>query len=88
MDKDQNKLYFLIDELLWKEWDPIGINDVEDARDEYQSYVPAILKLKIDGAKEADIADYLFEIVTDNMGLFGNRETCSEIAFKICQLEF
>jgi len=32
-------IYRKIDEILWFDWDPIGISDVDDARDEYESYV-------------------------------------------------
>ena len=35
-------LYKRIDEILWEDWDPIGVNDVEEARDEYQSYLPGL----------------------------------------------
>ena len=35
MTDKQKKLYKAIDEILWKDWDPIGVNDIEDVRDEY-----------------------------------------------------
>ena len=37
-------LYRKIDDILWLDWDPIGVNDMAP-RDEYQSYVPGILRL-------------------------------------------
>jgi hypothetical protein len=41
MNTEQNKLHKIIDEILWNDWDPIGVNEYgEDARDEYQSYLP------------------------------------------------
>ena len=34
MTSEQKQLYKKIDEILWKEWDPIGVNDIDDVRDE------------------------------------------------------
>jgi hypothetical protein len=39
----QRALYEGIDEILWREWDPIGISELEDApRDEYYGYLPQV----------------------------------------------
>lgn len=62
-------LYKKIDEILWKDWDPIGLNDIEDVRDEYQGYTPHIFSLTIHGADKAKIANHLYEIETVNMGI-------------------
>ncbi len=53
-----------IDEILWFDWDPIGVNDYPEARDEYRSYVPEIYDLKILGADRALIAERLLKIET------------------------
>ena len=74
-----------IDDILWFDWDPIGINDVAP-RDEYQSYVWGIYKLKITGASKEDIAEHLFELETKQMGLFGSIEKCLIVAEKIIGL--
>jgi hypothetical protein len=39
-------IYKKIDEILWQDWDPIGINDMSDARDEYDGYVSQLFNLK------------------------------------------
>ena len=77
------KIYELIDEILWKDWDPIGVNDIEDVRDEYQSYTPHIFSLTIHGADKIKIAEHLCKIETVNMGLTGDKNHCEEIAQKI-----
>jgi hypothetical protein len=41
--------YKKIDNILWTDWDPIGIHD-ETPRDEYRGYIPEILRLKKSGA--------------------------------------
>ena len=52
------KLYQEIDEILWNDWDPIGVNDIAP-RDEYQSYTPIIFSLKRKGVNEEEIAKEL-----------------------------
>jgi len=83
MTPEQKILYQQIDEILWYEWDPIGVNVYEEARDEYCSYLPQIFSLKIHGADEETIATALFKIETQTMCLLGNLEHCREIAAKI-----
>lgn len=68
-------LYQAIDEILWNDWDPIGIND-SAPRDEYQGYTPEIFRLKISGADKDSIANRLNEIETKTMGLIGNIDHC------------
>ena len=41
------ELYKRCDEVLHYVWDPIGISDVPEARDEYESYLPTVWRLVI-----------------------------------------
>ncbi|MBV6483865.1 MAG: hypothetical protein KFKLKKLM_00324 [Flavobacteriales bacterium] len=86
MTSEQLKLYKSIDEILWFDWDPIGINNI-GIRDEYQGYLPHIYKLKIEGASKTEIAKYLDEVVTERMGLESNIKFSEEIAEKILALK-
>lgn len=79
------KLYQKIDEILWSDWDPIGINDVAP-RDEYQSYTPIIFKLKRSGANEEEIANKLHQIETETIGVGGSFLNCEKVARKIIEL--
>ena len=84
MKREQIKsLYSIIDQILWSDWDPIGINDDPEARDEYQNYLPQVYGLKIKNADQETIANYLFKIETENMGLIGDFEKCRRVAYKI-----
>ena len=75
-------LYKQIDDILWFDWDPLGINDIAP-RDEYQSYVPEIFGLVKSNADRQEIAGRLFKLETENMGMGGTLENCLEIADKI-----
>ncbi len=79
------KLYQEIDEILWNDWDPIGVNDIAP-RDEYQSYTPIIFSLKRKGVNEEEIAKELYEIEKETIGLAGNLENCRIVARKIIEL--
>ena len=54
---------------LWQDWDPIGINDVSPADDEYDSYVGDVCSLLLSGANAAELRQHLAHIEADNMGL-------------------
>lgn len=74
-----------IDEILWLDWDPVGINDNPQARDEYKSYVLDIYDFKITCVDRNAIAERLFKIETERISLNGNRERCRVIADKIIE---
>ncbi len=75
-------LYKKIDDILWFDWDPIGVNDLAP-RDEYQGYVPEIFNLKKSGSDRYEIAKKLLQLETENMGMAGTMENCLIIADKI-----
>jgi len=85
-NEEPTNLYETIDLILWKEWDPIGINDIAP-RDEYQSYTPTIFKLKTNGADKETIAKTLHEIETVTIGVVGDIEHCRQVADKIINLK-
>ena len=86
MKQEYKELYNKIDEILWKDWDPIGINDEEQIRNEYYGYIPQVFSLKIKGSDKNKIANYLFEMETVNMGTNGNKQNCEFVAEKIINL--
>ena len=77
-------LYKRIDEILWKDWDPIGVNDSEQARDEYRGYLPHIFRLAVDGADPDQIARELMTAI-DGMGLSINEDQNLTIATRIIE---
>lgn len=70
-DRDQSdKNRALVRDVLLRDWDPIGISGIPEARDEYDDYADAVLGMLInENATAEDIAGYLFKIATENMAL-------------------
>ena len=79
----RRELYKLIDEVTWTDWDPIGVNNIKEARDEYYSYLPTLLSIILKGANKETLAGYLYKIEMEHMGLSGNYETCLKVADKL-----
>lgn len=75
------RIYRLIDDILWKDWCPIGLNDILP-RDEYQSYAAEIFQLLKSGVDHVVLANHLFEIETVTMGLSDKNMDQSTIAAK------
>jgi hypothetical protein len=58
-----------VEEVLFREWDPIGVNGNQQCRDEYDSYAPTICRLLQDGVDEYKLAAHLNELERVSMGL-------------------
>lgn len=84
---DQLQLYKGIDDILWKDWDPIGVSGPDGPRDEYHAYVPQVFKLALEDAAPPKIAEYLHKIVTERMGLPSCVSNHLPIAEKIRKLK-
>jgi hypothetical protein len=65
----EKELYLRVDEVLHYVWDPIGVSGNPMARDEYQSYVPQVVRLLNENANAEQITSYLNQVVTERMGL-------------------
>ena len=82
---EEIRIYKGIDEILWNDWDPIGINKVLP-RNEYYGYIPPIFQLAMSGADKETIAQKLDYFVVERMGLNSRIEHCRKIAEKIIKL--
>lgn len=59
-----------ISEVLYYEWDPIGVRSFEpSARDEYDSYVPVLAQDVMKGASASQIEKSLYRIETEEIEL-------------------
>lgn len=74
---DWEDLLKTIHAVLIHEWDPIGCGVPDD---EYDSYIPGICRLLMDGADEIKIGSHLEKLKTVSMGLQGNKDRNRRIA--------
>jgi len=77
-------LFNKIEHILYSDWNPTG--DPGVAKNEYESYVPVIMKLKKEGASAETIARTLHLIESEKMGMKGSLEHCRKVAHKIMDL--
>jgi hypothetical protein len=63
-----------IRQILLHDWDPIGVADVPEAQDEYDSYISKIYGVLIRHEPRHKVVEHLWAIETEYMGLFGNRQ--------------
>lgn len=85
--EDRSRIYGeAIRRALLKEWDPIGVGEISEAQDEYDSYVGAIYKMLIARKKKNEIFDYLWWLETEHMGLTGNRHATDHFAERLAKL--
>ena len=69
----QLELYRAIDEILWRDWDPIGIAAMDGTpRDEYQGYLPQAFMFALRG-DEAGLVAFLHSAASGNMGIFSSK---------------
>ena len=74
---------------LMQHWDPIGVSEIPEAQDEYDSYVGPVYRLLASGASDADLIDYLYRTETDTMGLtrLGSRCHLKKIVVKLREID-
>ena len=72
--------------ILLKDWDPIGVADIPEARDEYDSYVGQLYLMLIRHEPRHTLVDHLWRVETEHMGLAGNRRHTEAIADSLLRL--
>jgi len=77
-------------ELFWREWDPIGVNDAAP-KDEYDRYADkAYVMLMHEGRNVDEIAEYLYYISSEYMGMGESprlKELAAEVEIKLVALK-
>ena len=77
----QQELANAIDEILWEDWDPIGMKKMNGPRDEYSGYVAELFSLVLANASQEEIAKRLEALAEDLCG--APLEVCMTVAGKI-----
>jgi len=79
--------YEALDRLLFRQWDPIGVSDMDGwADNEYRAYLPGFWELVRSGAPETQIVEYLAEIERDRIEFETSDEHRLDIARKAAAL--
>ena len=76
----ERELYQRVDEVLHYMWDPIGVSESPEARDEYYSYLPVVFGMLVNGSSGEAISEYLNRVVTENIGLSAQTERSERAA--------
>lgn len=71
--------------ILIADWDPIGIADEPNARDEYDAYAGQIVRLLATGARESDLQAFLVKVSIEELGLAANPERAATAARHIIE---
>jgi hypothetical protein len=66
---EPDRLLLAVQHLLFSEWDPIGVNDNELCRDEYDSYAPTICQWLRERVDEYKLANHLSQLQRVTMGM-------------------
>jgi hypothetical protein len=72
--------------ILLRDWDPIGVRDVPEAQDEYDSYVGQIYAMLFRRVPAQELVDFLWWVETEHMGLCGNRQHTASVAERLMAL--
>jgi len=75
--------------VLLHDWDPIGVDRVAEAQDEYDSYVGAVYRLLFSDASDEALTDFLYKTETETMGLtrLGMRGHLQPVVAKLRQID-
>ena len=75
---NENELFTKISKILRDKWNPIGISELPD--DEYDAYIPQILKLIENNSSVEAIAQELETISLKSMGIGLSKEKCLKVS--------
>ena len=75
----EKELFKRTDEVLHYLWDPIGVADVPEARDEYHGYLPQIFMMIKGNKSEEEISSYMSKIQSEEIGIAANKNKISEV---------
>jgi hypothetical protein len=75
--------WFRIRTILFDDWDPIPVNHNRNLIDEYDAYIPRMLKALREGKNEDGLTDLLSEITTGSIGIRADLDGCRRVARKL-----
>jgi hypothetical protein len=69
--------------LLMDCWDPIGVTETPEAKDEYDGYAGQLGTMLRNGADARAVAEYLSEVQTDRMGLPASSDELGDVGDRV-----
>ena len=79
-------IYRKVADIMWNDWDPIGVNELFEDKSEYDGYIPSIYAIA-ESSRDADVVAYeMVKIEKERMGMDGNLQQAKIAAEKIWQL--
>lgn len=88
--KEAQELEKLVSEVLYWVWDPIGINDRFDSRDEYDGYALQVVSLLLEDTEQADrqkkLEVFLIGLCQDRIGVGGGQLKSQLAAERLMEL--
>lgn len=76
---EDDELFKRIDEVVHYLWDPIGISEIPQARDEYHSYLAAIYS-SVKSGNTKEVVETMKRITGENMGLIFDQDKAEKAA--------
>ncbi len=80
LSEKNQALYTFVDEILFYHWDPVGVSDSPEAREEYHNYLPQVFMLVKNGAAIELISKLLAKFQTEDMGMPLDENKNTEVA--------
>jgi len=74
--------------MLWEQWDPIGINQYSQAKDEYDNYATMLSEAVASYATEDELFQLLWSIETIDMGLNGDEHATRVFARSLAKFAY
>jgi hypothetical protein len=83
----RDTLLLAVQEVLFREWDPIGVNDNQLCQDEYDSYAPTICRWLLEGVDEHKLTRHLSQLQRVSMGMSAiDEEVQRRVARRLLEL--
>ncbi len=86
-DRRAREIQHAIEEVLLRDWNPIGACNNQRATDEYACYVAGVYRLLIRGASVPELAEHLAQKEQQQMGFTTPPEKLRDVAAKLRALD-
>lgn len=87
-DKRAAEIQGSIRQILFREWDPIGVNENEKLADEYDAYIAPVYRILVTSHSEQELIDFLYQTERDTIGMPSvSRARLQPVARRLLELD-